>query len=185
MANQYGPSDIFETDDVSRVSMEYNMMSKLKSRLISSSSAIAFALLAFSFAFGAVQAHAEELGTISCPLPIEAMDATVAEELDVQCHRQAAAAQFDTAEAEVLATVEADPPSIVREPPQPTADASTPSASEGQAIPVEITQTVTVAALGQELVASNEPDITGTVPSSETTADEILKSEAVVLDRIE
>jgi hypothetical protein len=161
------------------------MMSKLKSRLISSSSAIAFALLAFSFAFGTVQAHAEELGTSSCSLPIEVMDATVAEELDVQCHRQAAAAQFDTAEAELRTTIEGDPPSIVRETPRPTADASTPSALEGQAIQVEITQTVTVAALGQELVASNEPDITGTVPSGETTADEILKSEPMALDRIE
>ena len=160
-------------------------MSKLKSRLISSSSAFAFALLAFSFAFGAVQAHTEELGTISCALPIEVMDATVAEKLDVQCHRQAAAAQFDTAEAEVQPTIEADPPSILGETPQPTADASTPSALEGQAIQVEITQTVTFAALGQELVASNEPDITGTVPSGETTADEILKSEPLALDRIE
>jgi hypothetical protein len=45
---------------------------------------------------------------------------------------------------------------------------------EGQAIRVEITQTVTVAALGQEFVATDEPDATGTVPSVVTAADESL-----------
>jgi hypothetical protein len=152
------------------------MMNKPKSRLISSSSSLvlAVALLAFSFAFGAVRAHAEKLGTISCSLPTEVMDATVAEELDVLCHLQAAAAPFDTAEAEVRPAIEADPPFFVGEIiPQPTADASMPSALEGQAIQVEITQTVTVADLGQEIAARDEPDFTGTVPSVVTAADEI------------
>jgi hypothetical protein len=153
------------------------MMSKPGSRLIGSSSSLvlAVALLAFSFAFGAVKANAaEELGTISCSLPTDVMDATVAEELDVLCHLQAAAAPFDTAEAEARPAIEADPPSIVGEIiPQPTADASMPTALEGRAIQVEITQTVTVAALGQEIVARDEPDFTGTVPSVVTAADEI------------
>jgi hypothetical protein len=164
------------------------MMSKPKSRLINwpSSLVLAVALLAFSFAFGAVPAHAEGLGTISCSLPTEVMDATVAEELDVLCHLQAAATPFDTAEAEARPTIEADPPSIVGEIiPQPTADASMPSALEGQAIQIEITQTVTVAALGQEIVASDEPDVTGTVPSVVTAADEIFKPEPAAHDRTE
>jgi hypothetical protein len=163
------------------------MMSKPKSRLINSSSSLVFAvaLLVFSFASGAVQAHAEELGTISCSLPTQVMDATVAEELDVLCQRQAAAAQFDTVEAEVQPTIEADPTSVVVEIPQPTTDASTPSALEGHAIQVEITQTVVVAALGQELVASDEPDIAGTVPSVVTATNEIPKPEPLTLDRIE
>jgi hypothetical protein len=151
------------------------MMSKPKSRLINSSRSLvlAVALLGFSFALGAVQAHTEDLGIISCSLPTEVMDATVAEELDVLCHLQAAGAPFDTAEAEARPAIEADPPSIIGEPPQTTADASMPAALEGQAIQVEITQTVTVAALGQEIVVRDEPDFTGTVPSVVTAADEI------------
>jgi len=146
------------------------MMRKLKSRLIGSSSSLglAVALLAFSFAFGAVRSHAE---TISCSPPALDIVAELAEELDVLCHLQAATAQFDTAEAEVRPTIGSDPPSIVGESPRPIADASTPSALEGQAIQVEITQTVTVAVLGQKLVASDEYDITGTVPSGTTVAD--------------
>jgi hypothetical protein len=161
------------------------MMRKPKSRLTvwSSSLVLAVALLAFSLTFRAVQAHAEELAINSCPMPIEVMDATVAEELDVLCQQQAAAASFDMAEVEVRSTVEAAAPSIVVEPPQSTADASIP-ALEGQAIHVEITQTVTVAVLGEEIVASNEPDITGTVPSL-VAADEILKPEPLAFDRIE
>jgi hypothetical protein len=142
------------------------MMSKPKCSLV-----LAAALLTFLFAFGVARAYAEDLQTIFCPLPIEVMDATVAEELDVLCHLQAAAAPFDTAEAEVRPTIEADSPSIASE---ITADASAPVALEGQAIRVEITQTVTVAALGQEFVATDEPDATGTVPSVVTAADESL-----------
>jgi hypothetical protein len=146
----------------------YNMMSKPKCSLV-----LAAALLTFLFAFGVARAYAEDLQTIFCPLPIEVMDATVAEELDVLCHLQAAGAPFDTAEAEARPAIEADPPSIIGEPPQTTADASMPAALEGQAIQVEITQTVTVAALGQEIVVRDEPDFTGTVPSVVTAADEI------------
>jgi hypothetical protein len=139
------------------------MMSKLKFRLISSSSSLvlAFALLALSFAFGAVQARAEEPVTTSCSLPIEVMDATVAEELDVLCQTQAA--------AEIA---------------QSTADAPTPSATEGQAILVEITQTVTVATLGQELAASDETDVTGAVPSA-SISDDVSMPEPVALYRPE
>jgi hypothetical protein len=140
------------------------MMSRLNFRLTSSSSSLvlAFALLALSFAFGAVQARAEEAVTISCSLPTDVMDATVAEELDVLCQAQAAA-------------------EIARS----TAEASTPSATEGQAILVEITQTVTVATLGQELATSDEIDITGTVASVSTSDDVISKPEPVALYRPE
>jgi hypothetical protein len=126
------------------------MMNKLRFRLIGSPSSLvlAFALLALSLTFGAVRVHAEEAVTISCPLPTDVMDATVAEELDVLCQAHAAA---DIA--------------------QSTADASTPTATEGQAILVEITQTVTVATLGQELAASDEIDVTGTVLSESTSND--------------
>jgi hypothetical protein len=138
------------------------MMSKLNFRLIGSPSSLvlAFALLALSFAFGAVRAHAEEAVTISCPLPTDVMDATVVEELDVLCQAQAA--------AEIA---------------QLTADASTPSATEGQAILVEITQTVTVATLGQELAASD--DVTGTVLSESTSDDVISRPEPVAMYRPE
>jgi hypothetical protein len=140
------------------------MMSKLNFRLIGSPSSLvlAFTLLALSFTFGAVRAHAEEAVTISCPLPTDVMDATVAEELDVLCQAQAA--------TEIA---------------QSTADASTPSATEGQAILVEITQTVTVATLGQELAASDETDVTGAVLSESTSDDVISKPEPVALYRPE
>jgi hypothetical protein len=138
------------------------MMSKLNFRLINSSSSLvlAFALLALSFGFGAVQAHAENTVAISCPLPTDVMDATVAEELDVLCQAQAAA-----------------------ELAQSTADASTPSATEGQAILVEITQTVTVATLGQELAAGDETDVTG-APSA-SISDDVSTPESVALYRPE
>ena len=57
------------------------MMSKLKSRLIGSSSSLvlALALLAFSLAFGAVRSHAE---TISCSPPALDIVAELAEEFD-------------------------------------------------------------------------------------------------------
>jgi hypothetical protein len=157
------------------------MMSKLKSRLIGSSNSLvlAFALLALSFAFGAVQAHAEETVTISCSLPTDVMDATVAEELDVLCQAQAAATEVITAEADVRPSIGSDP-SV-----DAIADASTPSATEGQAIRVEITQTVTVATLGQELAASDESDVTGTVASESTADDLVSKAEPVALYQLE
>jgi len=156
------------------------MMSKLKSPMISSSGSLvlAVALLAFSFAFGVVRSHAE---TISCPPPALDIVAELAEEFDVLCQSQAVAARMDTAEAEVRD----DLPSVVGESPQPVADASIPSALEGQAIHVEITQTVTVAALGQELATSDEPEITGTVPSSAAATEVIFKPDSVALDRTE
>jgi hypothetical protein len=50
-------------------------MSKLKSRLINSASALAF-LLALSFAFCASQAYAEDLGAMSSPLQTMFLDTT-------------------------------------------------------------------------------------------------------------
>jgi len=130
------------------------MMSKLKFRLIGSSSSLvlALALLAFSLAFGAVRSHAE---TISCSPPALDIVAELAEELDVLCQSQAASAQLDAAEVES---------------PQPIADAL-PSALEGQAIHVEITQTVTVAVLGQQLAAGDGPEIAGIAPSGAGAAE--------------
>src|SRR6267154_2209798 len=92
------PPGFFYPVQVPRTCGVYNMMSKLKSCLIglSSSLVLAFALLAFSFAFGAVRSHAE---TFSCSPPAMDIVAELAEELDVLCQSQAASA-LDAAEVE-------------------------------------------------------------------------------------
>jgi hypothetical protein len=110
-------------------------MSKLKSRWISSANAfvVALALLAFSLVLGTSRSYAQDVDAISCPPPALDIVAELAEELDVACHFYAAA------------------------------EASSPAAIEGQAIRVEITQSVTVAALGESVEDVEGLEITGSV----------------------
>jgi hypothetical protein len=149
------------------------MISSLKSCLIASPCALAAALLAFAFGFGGGQASAEDLETISCSLQTEVLDYSVelAEELDVLCHSLGAEAQA-SAKVDVETAAEVDHPPTAVENQQPRADESSPPAPlaiegqaiEGQAIPVEITQSVTIAVLGQSDEGNQELDITGSVP---------------------
>jgi hypothetical protein len=76
------------------------------------------------------------------------------------------------ASAEDIATppeVELSPASEIQE---PAVDAATSPASEGQAVRVEITQTATVAVVGQDTDGNEAIDITGSVPSSGVAADQ-------------
>jgi hypothetical protein len=109
------------------------MMNKLKSRLIEASRClvVALALLAVSFALGTSRSYAEDVAGVSCPPPSLDIVAELAEELDVLCQSRLAA------------------------------DEAAPTATEGHAILIEITQSVTVAVLGQPV---EDTDITGALP---------------------
>lgn len=153
-------------------------MSKLKFSLIRTSSALALAvaLLAFSFAFGGARASAEDMTVCLEPNSILENTADVAEEFDVLCQsfnsdiQAAAAAKTET---EVLVEADHEPAfgSGTQQAAAETPDPPTTSAIEGQAIQVEITQSVAVAALGQE-PEGNEADITGSIapPTTAGTA---------------
>jgi hypothetical protein len=102
----------------------------MKSSLVNSCTALATALLALSIVFGASRAPAEDLDAIGClpPTVVAENSAEVTEALEVTCLSSRAAAQiFDTAEV------------------------ASPSAIDGQAISVEVNQSVTVAALGNDM----------------------------------
>ena|ERR1700722_11885331 len=112
------------------------MMNKLKSRLIEASRSlvVALALLALSFALGTSRSHAEDAAGISCPPPALDIVVELAEEFDVLCQSSLAA------------------------------DAAPPTAIEGHAILIEITQFVTIAALGEPV--EDTADITGALPAA-------------------
>jgi hypothetical protein len=147
------------------------MISKMKCRLFSSTSAfpLAVVLLAASFVFGASRAHAEYRDTTLCSPAAAVLEygAEVAEELDVICQAMNVEVQIlDTAELQAPALIE-HPAAATSEIPQTVAEAAAPQAIEGQAIPVEITQTVTIAVLGQaEEQRDIADDITGSIPST-------------------
>ena len=155
-------------------------MSKLKFSLIRTSSALALAvaLLAFSFAFGGARASAADMTVCLEPNSILENTADVAEEFDVLCQSfntdiQAAAAVKTETDTEALAETDHEPAvgSETQQAAAETPDPATTLAIEGQAIQVEITQSVTVAALGQE-PEGNEADITGSIapPTTAGTA---------------
>jgi hypothetical protein len=106
----------------------------VKSRLIEASRSlvVALALLAVSFALGTSRSHAEDAAAISCPPPALDIVAELAEELDVLCQSSLAA------------------------------DAAAPTAIEGYAILIEITQSVTIAVAGQPV--EDAADITASLP---------------------
>jgi hypothetical protein len=157
------PSEIFGTHDVSRLSMEYNMMSKLQSLLISSCSAIGLALLAFLFAFGAPQVYAEDLEAVSPPAQTKVSDvsAEVPDGLGVLCHYYG-----DGAETCVMMNVQSAADldlstSAVSEIEPLATDVGSPLAIHSvDAIRVEITQTVTIAIAGETV---DEPTSTGSI----------------------
>jgi hypothetical protein len=95
---------------------------------------VALALLAVSFAFGTSRSHAEDAVAASCPPPALDIVAELAEELDVLCQSNLAA------------------------------EAAAPTAIEGHAILIEITQSVTIAALGYPV--EDAADVTGSLPDA-------------------
>jgi hypothetical protein len=133
----------------------------MKSRLVSSCSALATALLAFSIMFGASRVSAEELDAIGCLSPtfVAENSAEVSEALELTCLSSRAAAQIsDIAQFVSPPAIEGNDVHLWLD------DALSPLAMEGSAIAVEVTQSATVAASGQD-VADGATDITGSVPS--------------------
>jgi hypothetical protein len=144
---------------------------------------VALALLAFSLVLGASPSYAQEVATIACPIPALDIVADLAEEMDVLCRSQSVVATSDVADVpgafsddEEVAIVACRAPAlnIVADLAEEldelcqsqsavavAADVSAPVALEGQAIRVEITQSATIAVLGQALGGNDELDVTG------------------------
>jgi len=140
------------------------MMRKVKSIFTNSASALAVGAAVFAFSFASVHAsRAEDLQTISCPLPIDVMDVTAAEEADVLCHLSAD-------EPKVMTTASEE---LIR-PPDP-AETPPPAVVEGVAAPTETPTNVTVAVLGE-----SDEDHTGSVPAKAATIEATLEPEAIV-----
>jgi hypothetical protein len=137
------------------VSMEY---SKMKSRLVSSCSALATVFLAFSILFGASRASAEDFDAIGClpPIVVAENSAEVTEALELTC--LSSRATSDIAQFVSPSAIEGNDIHLWLD------DALTPLAMEGSAISVEVIQSVTVAAMSQD-VADGAADITGSAPS--------------------
>ena len=133
----------------------------MKSRLVNSCSALATALLAFSIMFGASRVSAEDIDAIGCLSPtfVAENSAEVSEALELTCLSSRAATQTsDIAQFVSPSAIEGNDVHLWLD------DALSPLAMEGSAISVEVTQSVTVAASGQD-VADGATDITGSVPS--------------------
>jgi hypothetical protein len=135
---------------------------------------VALAVLAFSFVVGASPSYAQEVATIACPAPALDIAADVAEELDVFCQSRIEVSASDVADvvgpflarADDTATTSCPAPTLdivadlaeeldvlcqsrIEISASDVADQGGPVAIEGLAIRVEITQSVTVAALGE------------------------------------
>jgi hypothetical protein len=145
---------------------------------------VALALLALSLVLGPAPSYAQELATIACPAPALDIAADVAEAMDVLCWSQPVVVVSEVADASGAFLSSLDEVAIVACP-APTldiatdvaeamdvlcqaqsvasvaADVAAPAALQGQAIRVEITQSVTIAALGQALEGSDELNVTG------------------------
>jgi|ERR1700678_3757948 hypothetical protein len=147
-----------------RVSVEYNMMRKLKSIFTNSASALAVGVAVFAFSFASVHtSRAEDVQTISCPLPTDVMDVVAAEEADVLCHLSADEPKSITTAAE----------EFIR-PPDP-AETPPPAVAEGVAAPTETPTNVTVAVLGE-----SDEDHTGSVPAKAATTEATPELEVVI-----
>jgi hypothetical protein len=131
----------------------------MKSRLVRSCSALAAALLAFSILFGASRAPAEDLDAIGClpPIVVAENSAEVAEALELTC-LSSRAASSDIALFVSPSTIEGNDIHLWLD------DGLSPLAMEGSAISVKVIQSVTVAALGQD-VADRATDIANSAPS--------------------
>ena len=133
----------------------------MKSRLVSSCSALAIALLAFSILFGASRAPAEGFDATGClpPTFVAENSAEVTEAFELTCLASRAAAQTsDMAQFVSPSAIEGNDIRLWLD------DALSPLAMEGSAISVEVTQSVTVAALGQD-ATDGAADNTPTTPS--------------------
>jgi hypothetical protein len=160
--------------------MEYNMMSKLKSRLISSSSAIAFALLALSFAFDASQAYAEDLGTTSTLTQAAVLDTGPEIAEGWICHTYSSGVRTCIPAAQAAndqSTAEVDySHSIIGE--SETNAGAPPAIHSVDAIKVEITQTVTIAVAGETVEDKGEPSTTGSISEPAAESPLILEAKA-------
>jgi hypothetical protein len=110
----------------------------MKSRLVSSCSALATALLALSIVFGASRAPAEDLDAIGClpPIVVAENSAEVTEALELTC-LSSRAATSDIAQFVSPSAIEGNDIHLWLD------DALSPLAMEGSAISVEVTQSVT------------------------------------------
>jgi len=131
----------------------------MKSRLAVSCGILVTALLAFSLMFGASRAQAEGLDALGCLLPafVAENSAEVTEALELTC-LSSGAATAEVAQFISPSSIEDNDIHLWLD------DALSPLAMEGSAISVEVTQSVTVAALGQD-VTDGATDITGSPPS--------------------
>jgi len=140
------------------------MLRKLKSIFTNSASALAVGVAVFAFSFASVHAsRAEDVQTISCPLPIDVMDVVAAEESDVLCHLSA-----DEPKAMTTASEE-----FIRSP-DPT-ETPPPAVVEGVAAPTEIPTNVTVAVLGE-----SDEDHTGSVAAKAATVETPSEPEVII-----
>jgi hypothetical protein len=139
----------------------------MKSRLVNSCTVLATVLLALSIVFGASRAPAEDLDAIGClsPTVVAENSAEVTEALELAC-LSSRAATSDIAQFVSPSAIKGNDIHLWLD------DALSPLAMEGSAISVEVTQSVTVVALGHD-VTDGEADITGSAPS------------IAILDRIE
>jgi len=156
-------------------------MSKLKSRLVKSLSALSLALLAFSFAFAASAAYADDLEGFTSPSQTTAdAGAAIAEGIAVLCRSYGNGAETCvTAIVNLQSTVDVDlPASAVSTIEQPAADdvGLSPALHSVDAIKVEITQSVTIAVAGE--VVDEHEEVTGSV--SEPAVAAVVVIEAVV-----
>ena len=139
-------------------------MRKLKSIFANSASAFVVGVAVFAFSFASVHAsRAEDVQTISCPLPTDVMDVVAAEEADVLCHLSADEPKSITTASE----------EFIR-PPDP-AETPPPAVIEDAAAPTEIPTSATVAVLGE-----GDEDHTGSVPAQAATIEAKPEPEVVI-----
>jgi len=144
-------------------------MSKLKSRLVKSLSALSLALLALSVAFASSQAYADDQEGFTSPSQTIADAGTaVAEGIAVLCHSYCNGAEACvTAIVNLQSTVDVDlPTSAVSAIGQPAADDAglPPALHSVDAIKVEITKSVTIAVAGE--VVDEHEEITGSISAA-------------------
>jgi hypothetical protein len=148
--------------------VEYKFMSKLKSLLVNSVSIVAVALCALSFAFAGARAYAENLENSS---QVESMfldtDGEVAEWWVCSNGGQTC---INTHQADLQAALGRDGSARVADEIKspPPDEASPPGIHSVDAIKVEITQSVTIAAAGE--VVDEHEEVTGSISERAATA---------------
>jgi hypothetical protein len=184
------------------VSVEYSVMKRLSLRLISSSSALAIAVVLVALSFACVRASAVEAEVVKvaevaevaeaapCSFQANVMDQSVeaAEELDVLCQAFWASTQGLGAEVPAQTPMAADDLATAvdemasQSPDEPTSSA----AIEGKAISVEIVETVTIAGVGQDTEQNEEHEETSSIaPAAAPDAIIALEGEAKIAPEVE